>query len=317
MSPACSPPFRRLRVLAGAGTIRQAPPQRHLQRVEISRATRSRRWTSTMPSTSGAGSKRPARATATSHDPPQHEQGLGPLLQPPHLGWRHLRAEDDWRLRMRREPLAEMYQVKGASECALGVGATDEECAFSQVLKPCEPGQETGCALRDVLRAAGAQDRAAARPRTRLQPVRLRLGRRDGCAQQQPGRRRGVGLRRKARCRQHRRRSAASLQHRGPASLPGGSDLPHLGRTRRRLGGGEHARRDLRRHEAPRGLCDLGAAHRPALLRGLGLRRCDHRRSQSRSRSPPRAAFRWEACCGRRTSRLGVRPSSSGRAPTG
>jgi hypothetical protein len=55
--------------------------------------------------------------------------------------------EDDWRLRMRREPLAEMYQVKGASECALGVGATDEECAFEQVLKPCEQGQETGCAL--------------------------------------------------------------------------------------------------------------------------------------------------------------------------
>ena len=51
---------------------------------------------------------------------------------------------DDWRLRMRREPLAEMYQVKGTSECALGVGATDEECAFEQVLEPCEQGQETG-----------------------------------------------------------------------------------------------------------------------------------------------------------------------------
>ncbi len=57
-------------------------------------------------------------------------------------------SEDDWHLRKRREPLAEMYQVKGASECALGVGATDEECAFEQVLKPCEQGQETGCALQ-------------------------------------------------------------------------------------------------------------------------------------------------------------------------
>jgi hypothetical protein len=56
-------------------------------------------------------------------------------------------SEDDWRVRMRREPLAEMYQVKGASECALGVGATDEECAFEQVLQPCEQGQETGCAF--------------------------------------------------------------------------------------------------------------------------------------------------------------------------
>lgn len=55
---------------------------------------------------------------------------------------------EDMRLRMRREPLAEMYQVKGASECALGVGATDEECAFSQVLSPCDPGQEVGCALQ-------------------------------------------------------------------------------------------------------------------------------------------------------------------------
>ena len=57
-------------------------------------------------------------------------------------------GEDDWRLRMRREPLAEMYQVKGASECALGVGATDEECLFEQVLAPCEQGQETGCAMQ-------------------------------------------------------------------------------------------------------------------------------------------------------------------------
>ena len=49
---------------------------------------------------------------------------------------------------MRREPLAEMYQVKGASECALGVGSTDEECSFEQVLEPCDPGQENGCALQ-------------------------------------------------------------------------------------------------------------------------------------------------------------------------
>lgn len=55
--------------------------------------------------------------------------------------------EEDWALRKRREPLAEMYQVKGASECAFGVGATDEECAFEQVLQPCEQGQENGCAL--------------------------------------------------------------------------------------------------------------------------------------------------------------------------
>jgi len=55
--------------------------------------------------------------------------------------------EDDWRLRQKREPLAEIFQIKGAQECALGVGATDEECAFEQVFDPCEPGETTGCAF--------------------------------------------------------------------------------------------------------------------------------------------------------------------------
>ena len=55
--------------------------------------------------------------------------------------------ETDWRLRQQREPLAEIFQVKGAQECALGVGATDEECAFEQVFDPCQPGETTGCAF--------------------------------------------------------------------------------------------------------------------------------------------------------------------------
>lgn len=61
----------------------------------------------------------------------------------------------EWQLRKRREPLAEIYQVKGASECALGVGSTDEECGFSQVFKPCEPGQLTGCAFESAFARQG------------------------------------------------------------------------------------------------------------------------------------------------------------------
>jgi hypothetical protein len=57
-------------------------------------------------------------------------------------------SEADWRLRQRREPLAEIFQIKGAQECALGVGATDEECAFEQVFDPCQPGETTGCAFQ-------------------------------------------------------------------------------------------------------------------------------------------------------------------------
>ena len=57
-------------------------------------------------------------------------------------------GEADWRLRQKREPLQEIFQIKGAQECALGVGATDEECAFEQVLDPCEPGETYGCAFQ-------------------------------------------------------------------------------------------------------------------------------------------------------------------------
>ncbi|MDB2376564.1 DUF3604 domain-containing protein [Luminiphilus sp.] len=58
--------------------------------------------------------------------------------------------EDDWLLRQRREPLAEIFQNKGASECALAVGATDEECSFAQVLEPCQPGELSGCAFQSA-----------------------------------------------------------------------------------------------------------------------------------------------------------------------
>ncbi|MFK7977086.1 MAG: DUF3604 domain-containing protein [Halioglobus sp.] len=64
-------------------------------------------------------------------------------------------SEQDWQLRKRREPLAEIYQVKGASECALGVGATDEECGFSQVLPPCAEGQLSGCAFKTAFARQG------------------------------------------------------------------------------------------------------------------------------------------------------------------
>jgi len=57
-------------------------------------------------------------------------------------------AAVDWKLRNKREPIAEMYQVKGSSECALGLGATDEECGFSQVLEPCQEGETSGCAFK-------------------------------------------------------------------------------------------------------------------------------------------------------------------------
>lgn len=58
-----------------------------------------------------------------------------------------LYTDDDLRLRAASEPIAEIFQSKGASECALGVGATDEECAFEQILQPCLPGEAEACAI--------------------------------------------------------------------------------------------------------------------------------------------------------------------------
>lgn len=54
-------------------------------------------------------------------------------------------TEADWRMRRDVEPILEMFQVKGNSECAPGFGATDEECSFEQFFFPCRDGQETDC----------------------------------------------------------------------------------------------------------------------------------------------------------------------------
>ncbi len=67
--------------------------------------------------------------------------------------------EEGWLLRQRREPLAEIYQVKGSSECALGVGATDEECGFGQILEPCQAWSGKRMCLHHQFRPSGAENR--------------------------------------------------------------------------------------------------------------------------------------------------------------
>ena len=56
---------------------------------------------------------------------------------------------EDWALRDAMEPLVEMFQIKGASECALGIGTNDEQCGFEQFFPTCKkgasPGRETLC----------------------------------------------------------------------------------------------------------------------------------------------------------------------------
>lgn len=46
--------------------------------------------------------------------------------------------------RARIEPLVEIFQIKGGSECQFGVGLTDEECGFENAAPLCPPGAEDG-----------------------------------------------------------------------------------------------------------------------------------------------------------------------------
>lgn len=49
--------------------------------------------------------------------------------------------------RAKAEPLIEVHQIKGNSECAPGLGTTDEDCNFEQSFQACKPGQQDGCAF--------------------------------------------------------------------------------------------------------------------------------------------------------------------------
>jgi hypothetical protein len=58
--------------------------------------------------------------------------------------------------RARIEPLVEIFQIKGGSECQAGIGLTDEECGLENAVPPCEPGETEACAgsnsfVRDAL----------------------------------------------------------------------------------------------------------------------------------------------------------------------
>jgi hypothetical protein len=58
-------------------------------------------------------------------------------------------TQDILERRLRVEPLVEIFQIKGSSECQAGVGLADEECRFEPVLEPCKDGQTDGCAGPD------------------------------------------------------------------------------------------------------------------------------------------------------------------------
>ncbi|MBV9269351.1 MAG: DUF3604 domain-containing protein, partial [Acidobacteriaceae bacterium] len=57
--------------------------------------------------------------------------------------------------RAKSEPLIEIHQIKGNSECAPGLGTNDEQCNFEQLFQACKAGQQAFCAVaRDYVRNA-------------------------------------------------------------------------------------------------------------------------------------------------------------------
>ena len=49
--------------------------------------------------------------------------------------------------RAKTEPVVELFQNKGNSECSPGLGTNDEQCNFEQLFKPCQPGEDAFCAV--------------------------------------------------------------------------------------------------------------------------------------------------------------------------
>lgn len=86
-----------------------------------------------------------------------HNTNLAAGLAFTESGWRpHTPAI--LRLRAWAEPLVEIHQVKGSSECFRGLGTTDEECGFESFQPACGPGRTGGCAnasdyVRNALKA--------------------------------------------------------------------------------------------------------------------------------------------------------------------
>ena len=74
-----------------------------------------------------------------------HNPNLSGGLAFDEFGWTPYTTEM-LRLRAWAEPLVEIHQIKGNSECYRGLGTTDEECNFENYYPVCEPGQRSGCA---------------------------------------------------------------------------------------------------------------------------------------------------------------------------
>ncbi|MEK9820951.1 MAG: DUF3604 domain-containing protein [Gammaproteobacteria bacterium] len=83
--------------------------------------------------------------------------------------------QEDWHLRARSEPIVEMFQIKGNSECSTAFGAGDEECGFEQFFPPCDAGQETLCVTSTSMVRDGLKIGLALENQVGINPMRFGL----------------------------------------------------------------------------------------------------------------------------------------------
>jgi hypothetical protein len=81
--------------------------------------------------------------------------------------------DKDWALRGRSEPLAEIFQIKGNSECGYGLGANDEECNFELIAPLCEGEQVPGCSGRTSFAREGLKEGLRLQKKLGFNPLRF------------------------------------------------------------------------------------------------------------------------------------------------
>ena len=84
-------------------------------------------------------------------------------------------TEDDWKLRERSEPLVEMFQIKGNSECSVAFGAGDEECGYEQFFPECEEEGQTSCIYPTSMMRDGLQIGLALEDQIGINPLKVGL----------------------------------------------------------------------------------------------------------------------------------------------
>ncbi|MBT7370176.1 MAG: DUF3604 domain-containing protein, partial [Gammaproteobacteria bacterium] len=84
-------------------------------------------------------------------------------------------TDDDWKLRERSEPIVEMFQIKGNSECSVAFGAGDEECGFEQFFPRCAEGEETSCIHPTSMARDGLQIGLALEDQIGINPLKFGL----------------------------------------------------------------------------------------------------------------------------------------------